>query len=135
MKSILLNARWKWLRLVLAVLLPLHAGFAQAAMVMPANSASTMEAPQQPGASASESTLMPDGMPCHHQAKSSPAPDHLPQHQGDCCDAGSCHCVAVCGLSLTIARIAPQPGFTVPPFFHISVPATARPPDLRPPIV
>ena len=29
-KSVFLNARWKWLRLMLVVLLPLHAGFAQA---------------------------------------------------------------------------------------------------------
>ena len=32
--------------------------------------------------SAADAQLMPDGMPCHHQAESSPAPDHSVRAQG-----------------------------------------------------
>jgi hypothetical protein len=125
--------RWKRLRLLLAMLLPLHAGFAQAAMVMPGHAASiAMEAQQH--LAVDETALMPDGMPCHQQANPSSAPDQSPQHKAGCCDAGNCHCAAACGLPCTPARIAPQPGFIVPPFSFLSVPSAARPPDLRPPI-
>jgi hypothetical protein len=116
------KARWNWLRLVLVVLLPLHVGFAQAAMVMPVH-----ETP------AAEVVSTSDGMPCHH-AEPSPAPDHSSGHEAGCCDAGSCHCASACGLPVTIARIASHAGFILPPFSFLSVPSTARPPDLRPPI-
>jgi hypothetical protein len=127
------KVRWNWLQLLVATLLPLHAGFAQAAMVMPTRSAD-VAVEVAPQSVASEPVLMPDGMPCHHDANSSPTPDHPAQHKGGCCDAGSCHCAAACGLPMAIARIAPQPGFVEPPFAFLSVPAAAHPPDLRPPI-
>jgi hypothetical protein len=127
------KVRWNWLRLVVATLLPLHAGFAQAAMVMPTQSAD-VAAEVATQSAASEPGLMPDGMPCHNDARSSPAPDHPAQHKGTCCDAGSCHCAAACGLPFAVARIALQVGFVEPPFAFLSVPAAAHPPDLRPPI-
>lgn len=133
MKSGFLTVRWKGLQLVLAMLLSLHAGFAQAAMVMPVQGADiATDAGQH--LSAADPAMMADGMPCHHPAESAPAPDHSSGHTGNCCDAGSCHCVAAFGLSFAIARIASQPGSIVPSFTCLSAPAAARPPDLRPPI-
>jgi hypothetical protein len=132
-KSFFINVRWKWLRLVLATLLSLHAGFAQAAMVMPAEAASvTVEVVQQP--SADDAALMAEGMPCHQQVDSPAGPDHSDQHEDGCCKAGSCHCAAACGLPSRIARMAAKAGFTVSPFRFLSVPADCLPPDLRPPI-
>lgn len=125
MKNLSLGVRWKWLRLVLALLLPLHAGFAQAAMTLPAQAA---------GETVQTSQQLSDSMPCHEQVEPSPAPDHSSQHEDGCCKTGSCHCAAACGLPVTIARIAPQPGFIVSTFRYLSVPAASRPPDLRPPI-
>jgi hypothetical protein len=132
-KSFSFKVRGKWLRLALAVLLPLHAGFAQAAMVLPVEAVGVAaEAVQQ--MSVGDAALMSDGMPCHQLAKASPVPDHSSQHEDGCCKTGSCHCVAACGLPFTIARIAPQPGLIVSPFRNLSVPAGSPPPDLRPPI-
>jgi len=133
MKSVFRNARWKWLRLMLVVLLPLHTGFAQAAMVMPGPAAEVAaHVGQHP--SAADAQLMPDGLPCHHLTESAPSPDHSSGHKVGCCDAGSCHCPATCGLSFMVARIRPQPALITSPFTYLSVPAAARPPDLRPPI-
>jgi hypothetical protein len=127
------KVRWNWLRLVVATLLPLHAGFAQAAMVMTAQPAEVaVEAAAQ--LTAADPTLMSDGMPCHHEAQSLPAPHDPAQHKDGCCDAGSCHCAVACALPITIARIGMQAGFIEPPFAFLSVPAAAHPPDLRPPI-
>jgi hypothetical protein len=126
------RARLKWLRLMLAVLLPLHAGFAQAAMVMPAEAASVAVEVAQP-LSADDAAMM-SGMPCHTEAESAPAPDHDRSHDDGCCKTGSCHCAAACGLPFAVLRLAPQPGQAVTPCADLPAPTITRPPDLRPPI-
>lgn len=122
-KSCFSRARWKTLRLVLAVMLPLHAGLAQAAMVMAPHATVAVEAQS-----------MADEMPCHHEASSAPTPDQPSPHQSGCCDAGACHCAAACAMAVIINRITPEPGISASPFPSLAVPAAAHPPDLRPPI-
>lgn len=135
MKALFSNARWKWLRLTLALLLPLHAGVAQAIMVMPAQAAVTgAHAAHESSGGEAVPMQMADDMPCHEDAGSWPSHDHPAQHKGGCCDAGSCHCTAVCGLAVSLARALPRPGAVESRFSSLPHPAAATPPDLRPPI-
>lgn len=115
-------------RLLLAVLLPLHAGLAQAMMVAPAPAAV-----QEPAAMA-EPVAQAEEMPCHHEAASPTKTDQSPHSDDGCCEPGSCHCAVACALPGVVARIAPQPPTRAAPFSPLSVPIGARPPDLRPPI-
>ncbi len=145
MNRLFANLRRAGLQWLLA-LLPLHAGFAQAAMVVAPASAAGMAhagmAPVQPAVAPEGAGEMPmaDGMPCHHEAAASqPASGqpHSPQHdphKGACCDTGSCHCVAACGLACAIVRVVAERGLVQPPFSFLSAPAAAHPPDPRPPI-
>ncbi|MFO1503575.1 MAG: hypothetical protein U1F39_07135 [Steroidobacteraceae bacterium] len=131
MKSLFARMRCNGLQLMLALLLPLHAGLAQAVTVMPAPAAVTVTVQH---AEAGDEVLMPDGMPCHHEVQSLPAPDKSTPHKGGCCATGDCHCAVACGLPLAIVRISPQPESMVLMLSHLAVPADSRPPDLRPPI-
>ena len=115
--------------MLLAVLLPLPAGLAQATMVMPMAAevvGATLHADE------GDHAQMADGMPCHEEAVPA-TPDHSPHHDG-CCDLGNCHCVAACGLTLSAVRVTVQRLMFEPPALLLSVWATAHPPDLRPPI-
>ncbi|HMA10498.1 MAG TPA: hypothetical protein VKO83_01335, partial [Steroidobacteraceae bacterium] len=96
--------------------------------------ASPLDASPAVAVVADESMMMLDGMPCHHDTAPASSQQDAHKHAGGCCDAGSCHCAAVCGLASAIVRIAPQPGVVSSPFAYLSAPAQSRPPDLRPPI-
>lgn len=129
---------WRAVRLLLVVLLPLHAGLAQAAMVRAPHAPDFMAQSIAGAHSMAEAHPMPaadsmaDAMPCHDA--SPPVSDPSPHHEGGCCDTGACHCAVAAALPMLLPTITPQPGSRAAPFPFLAVPAAALPPDLRPPI-
>ena len=110
---------------MLAVLLAVHVGFAQAGM--------THASVNEPVVAQSEAA---EAIPCHHHA----APESLPSrhdsgHKSGCCEAGSCHCAAVCAMPPVSMVMMPSDAAVTPTFTLQSAPAMLRAPDLRPPIL
>ncbi|HXC60452.1 MAG TPA: CopL family metal-binding regulatory protein [Steroidobacteraceae bacterium] len=111
---------------MLAVLLAVHVGFAQAGMAH-----ASVHEPVVVQSEAAEANPS-----CHHQATpDSPPATHDSRHKSNCCDAGSCHCAAVCAMPLVSTVMTPSDAPGTPTFTLPSAPAVLRAPAFRPPIL
>jgi hypothetical protein len=122
--------RWQ---IVLAMILSLHMGLAQAVMAgAPVDMPRTHEA---------ASDIVAE-KPCHLAiAADDPAPagdDSAPAEQEPektgCCSAGQCHCSAASGLPIGLSPLRLPRLLTPAVFLAHAGPSLASAPDLRPPI-